>query len=432
MKRVAMITMMCAVAVMVAASMPASAADAKVTFTKDVLPIFQENCQNCHRPSGKNMSGMIAPMSLMTYQESRPWAKAIARVVGAKDMPPWDASEVTAGHFSNERTLTQEQIDTITTWVAQKAPRGNPKDAPAPVKFREGWSIGEPDLVISFPEDFFVGDDIEDLYHNITVQITEEMLPEDTFVNAIEFKPGSEVVHHIIAYATDPDFATSTVGEGENVEDDEEFLRGRTMIGGLAPGTDPGQFPEGFGIALKKGAEMTFAMHYHKEAGAGTGQFDNSVMALKFDKNIKREVLINNIAHGAFEIPPNHPNWVVSGARTFDKDITMLIYMPHLHLRGVASKYTAYYPDGTEEVLLDTPKYDFNWQTAYNYAAPKLIPAGTRIEFEMIYDNSPENAERVGFDSSRPIHFGGPTTDEMDLGWIMYAEGVPDAAGAGD
>jgi len=409
-----------ALAAVALVSMPVMATP--VTFTKDVMPILQENCQTCHRPNGKNMSGMIAPMSFMTYKETRPWAKAIAKAVEAKDMPPWDASELTHGQFRNERTLTAEEITTITDWVRQGAKRGNPSDAPEPIQFKEGWQMGEPDLVLSFPEPYFVEDEVQDLYYNTTLQLTEEQLPEDKFVTEVEFIPGSEVVHHIIAYSSDPKKARK-LKEGEDVEAaGEEALRGRTMIGGLAPGTDPGFYPDGYGLPMRKGSEMTFAMHYHKESGAGTGVWDNSIMALKFAKEDPEYIMhITNMAHGAFEIPPNQADWKVIGAHTFEEDIMMVNLFPHMHLRGAGSTYTAFYPDGTKETLLETPKYDFNWQSYYSYKEPKLIPKGTRIEVELVFDNSPENGERSGFNSNRPVRFGGPTTDEMDLGWYTYA-----------
>lgn len=401
----------------------------QITFTKDVLPILQENCQTCHRPGGDNMSGMIAPMSLMDYSEARPWAKAIRKAVENKTMPPWHADEKFNGHFINERTLTKEEIAKVLKWVDTGAKRGNPADAPEPIKFREGFFMGEPDLVLNFNEPFFIKDDVEDLYYNETVKLTEDVLPEDAWVTNVEFIPGSEVVHHIIAYAADPsseDYVA--VEQNEDLEGaEEEELGGRTMLGGLAPGTDPGYYPEGFAFNLRKGSEMTFAMHYHKEAGPGTGVFDDSTMAMKFtDKQPSHSVNITTIAHGAFEIPPNHPNWVVSGARTFDEDILLLNLFPHTHLRGVASTYTAHYPDGSSEVLLETPNYDFNWQEYYYYKEPKLIPKGSRIEVELVYDNSPENAEANGFDSNRAVSFGGPTTDEMDLGWYTFSPAKPD------
>ncbi|MFP6584712.1 MAG: hypothetical protein VCD00_19420 [Candidatus Hydrogenedentota bacterium] len=393
----------------------------EVTFTKDVLPILQENCQDCHRPSGRNMSGMIAPMSFMTYQEARPWAKAIARAVSEKIMPPWRASDATHGVFKNERTLTQDQIDTIVSWVAQRAPRGNPKDAPEPVTFPEGWYMGEPDLVISFPKPFFVPDDAQDLYHNVSFKMTKEQLPEDEWVRGLEFMPGSEAVHHVIAY---------TRAEGT-----DDHPGRRTHLGGLAPGTDDADYPEGYGKPLYADSTFTFAMHYHKEAGPGTGQWDNTSVAVKFhDQPVTHEITTSPVAHGAFEIPPNHGHWKVGGARTFDEDIDLLGLMPHTHLRGVHAKYTAYYPDGTSELLLEVPRYDFNWQTSYTFKDIKKIPAGTRVEWEIIYDNSPENAASNGFNSDRPVSFGRPTTDEMDLGWMTYAPsaGNVDMATVGD
>jgi len=406
-----------------------SALAAPPTFTKDVLPILQENCQTCHRHGGDNMSGMIAPMSLIDYAEVRPWAKAIMRAVENQTMPPWHAGDEFDGTFKNERVLTADEINTIVSWVKTGAKRGNPADAPAPVKFREGFYMGEPDLVLNFNKPFFIKDDVQDLYYNETVELTKEMLPEDKFITNVEFIPGSEVVHHIIAYASDPEAEyISEIDENEDLEGgDEENLRGRLMLGGLAPGTDPGYYPEGFAFPIKQGAEMTFAMHYHKEAGPGTGVYDDSTMAMKFaTTQPKHSIGVTTIAHGAFEIPPNAKNWVVSGAKTFDEDILLLNLFPHTHLRGVASTYTAHYPDGSTEKLLTTPEYDFNWQEYYYYKEPKLIPAGTRIEVELIYDNSPENGERIGFDSSRAVSFGGPTTDEMDLGWYTFAPAKPD------
>lgn len=405
----------------------ATEAPDQVTFTKDVLPILQENCQTCHREGGKNMSGMIAPMSFTSYQDTRPWAKAIAKAVEAKAMPPWHASPDTHGVFANETTLSDTEIETILRWVKTGAKQGNPADAPAPREWKTGWIMGEPDLLLEFPEPFFIEDDVQDLYKNITVTLTEEQLPEDAWVQGIEFLPGSDVVHHIIAYAAAP--GTAAMGDDVESEGNEEALRSRVMLGGLAPGTDARFLGDGFGIPIKKGGSITFAMHYHKEAGAGTGKWDNSVLAMKLvTEKPEREVGITTIAHGAFEIPPYHPHWDVSGAKTFEKDLMLISLMPHTHLRGSETKYTAYYPDGTSELLLYTPNYDFNWQREYFYKEPKQIPAGTRIEFEIVYDNSTENAERVGFNPARAIKFGGPTTDEMDLGWYTYAMQNPDDA----
>ncbi len=387
---------------------------AKPTFTKDIMPILQENCQTCHRPAGTNLSGMIAPMSLITYQEVRPWAKAISKAVNAKVMPPWDATPEFHGVFKNERTLTEDQIATIEKWVKMRAPRGNPKDAPEPLTFSDsGWNFGEPDLVIDFPEPFFVPDDIQDLYHNITSKITEEQLPEDRWIRSIEFKPGSEVVHHIIGYAN------SQGNAGDET---------RGMLGGNAPGADQTELPEGFGIKLHKDSTVTFAMHYHKEAGPGTGMLDGSQIGFQFHPKgakVEHPVEISTISYGGFTIPPHNKRWKVGASRTFKEDTLLLSMLPHMHLRGTAAKYTAFYPDGTSELLLDVPQYDFNWQTGYGYEVNKEIPAGTRIEMEFWFDNSEEQAAKGGFNPNRAISFGGPTTDEMDLAWITIAPEAP-------
>ena len=409
------------VVLFVLASAP-SWGQARVTFEKDVLPIFQDQCQGCHRPSGQNVSGMIAPMSLMTYKEVRPWAKSIAKSIKTKAMPPWMASSEFNGVFKHERVMTDEQIETILSWVKAGGPRGNPKDAPPPIDWPEsGWTIGEgePDLIVAFDKPNWVGDEVDDLYQNITVRIPESAHAKDRWIRQVEFKPGSEVVHHIIAYQATPS-ASGAMSAG--------------MIGGEAPGTDPSTFPDGYGILLPKAPVVTFQMHYHKERGAGTGVWDESSFALKFhDKPVTHPLQVSSINHGAFEIPPNNPRWKVGGARTFRQDTTITGFMPHLHLRGVAARYTAFYPDGTSEVLLDVPNYDFNWQIAYDYKDEglKKIPAGTRIEFEMWYDNSPERGS-IGFNSNRPVAFGGPTWDEMDLGWMSHTPTAPSLSGASE
>ena len=384
------------------------------TFSKDILPILQENCQTCHRPSGIDLSGMIAPMSFMTYQEVRPWAKSIAKAVESKTMPPWDASEKYHGVFKNERSLTSDEIETIVSWVKQRAPRGNPKDAPEPIQFSDsGWNFGEPDLVIDFDEPFFVPDDVQDLYEKITVELTEDLLPETRWIRGTEFKMGSEVVHHIIAYANSP----------ENSGDET-----RGMIGGNAPGTEQSVYPEGYGIKLDKGTHVTFALHYHKESGPGTGTFDSSQIGLLFhekDAVVEHPLELSTVAHGAFQIPPHHERWKVGGSRTFKEGITIISILPHMHLRGTEAKYTAVYPDGTSEELLHVPAYDFNWQTGYEFEEAKKLPPGSRIEMEFWFDNSEGRAELAGINPDRAVSFGGPTTDEMDLAWMTFAPTKP-------
>ncbi len=391
-----------------------TASETGVTFYKDILPILQSNCQNCHRQAGQNLSGMIAPMGLMSYEEVRPWAKSIAKVVKERQMPPWHATPQFHGIFRNERTLTEEQISTLVKWVQNGSPAGRAEEAPAPKVFTsvDGWTIGKPDLIVTPEKPYFVKDDVWDQYQNIPIKLTEAQLPEDRYIKALEFRPGNKVVHHIIAFAHAPG---------------DDMAMDRGMIGGMAPGTDPTTLQDGYGLLLKKGSTVIFQMHYHKEKGAGTGVEERSEMALKFyDKPVAHAVHIEPISNGRFEIPPFTSNWKVGMGRTFDRDIIITSLLPHTHLRGTAAKYVAFYPDGKEETLLEVPSYDFNWQTDYMFKEPKRIPAGTRIEATMVYDNSAERQKRAPeVDPTRAVRFGGPTTDEMDLAWMTYTETEP-------
>lgn len=389
------------------------------TFYKDVLPIVQENCQVCHRPSGKNVMGMVAPMSFMSYEEVRPWAKAIKRQVEARVMPPWHAAPEFHGVFANERTLTDAEIETIARWVDTGARRGNPKDAPEPANFpqSDGYAMGEPDLIVPFDEPVYVEDHWEDHYHTEYVRLSKEDLPEDRWIQAMEFKPGSEAVHHIVIFTDTP---RESMGFGQG------------MLGGMGPGTDGTVFPEGFGRFLETESTIMFNMHYHKEPGPGTGVWDRSEIAFKFhERPVQHEVNWGAIGTHNVRIPPFAEEHLVTASETFRRDTLLLALFPHTHLRGKASKYVAYYPDGTEEVLLHVPDYDFNWQTNYVYKEPKRIPAGTRIEVSMWYENTKERGEEAGIDPSRTVYWGQATTDEMMYGWIDYTEAKPMKGGKG-
>ena len=369
----------------------------RVTFYKDVLPILQENCQTCHRPSAPNNQGMIAPMAFMSFAEVRPWAKAISKQVAERNMPPWDAAPMHNGQFLNERTLTDGEIATIVKWVATGSTPGNAADSPEPVVWADngtGWQIGLPDLIAEMPEPYFVKDDVQDQYITFRTNLTKDQLSEPRYIKAAEIKYGSEAVHHVIS-----------------------------SLGGGAPGTGVLLTPEGFGRLLKPEAEVRFQMHYHKESGPGTGVWDRTSVGLAF---YDEDVVIKytrgggpgNIGSTRFEIPPGSADWMVGGAHTYEQDTYILSYMPHMHLRGKSMKFTAFYPDGTTEILLDVPGYDFTWQTRYYYKEPKMIPEGTRLEVEAHFNNSEAQGSFANFNADRPVGYGGPTTDEMMFGWI--------------
>jgi hypothetical protein len=272
----------------------------------------------------------------------------------------------------------------------------------------DSWAIGEPDLIVGFDEPYFVADWVEDQYRTIMVRIDPEKLPADRWIQAMQARPGSEAVHHIVLF---------TDGWRESLG----FPQG--MLGGMGPGTDATVFPEGYGRRLEAGSTIMFQMHYHKEPGPGTGVWDRSEIGFTFhDKPVQHEVNWGAVGNMYFTIPPNTSNYEVTAEERFPNETTLLALFPHTHLRGKASKYTAYYPDGKEEVLLHVPNYDFNWQTNYIYETPKIIPAGTRIKVQMWYDNDAERAALTGIDPNRPVRWGEPTTDEMMYGWIDYTE----------
>jgi mono/diheme cytochrome c family protein len=372
------------------------------TFYKDVLPILQEKCQTCHRAGGANLGGMVAPMAFTEYKETRAWAKSIAKQVEGRTMPPWHAAPEFHGVFENERTLEPNQIATLVSWATNGAPEGNAADAPPARDWAgnvDGWTIGKPDLVLSMGTKYFVKDDVEDQYITFFSKITKEMLPTPRYIKAVEFRPGSSVVHHIIAQP----------------------------LGGIAPGNDPNVFADGYGMYMAPDTEVSWQMHYHKEPGAGTGVWDESFVALRFYPEgyvPEHEILNEGMGKFDFVIPPNDPRYTAVTTAKFERDAILLGYTPHMHVRGTYAKYVATYPDGTKEVLLEVPKYDFNWQTQYQYpAGAKRIPAGTEIELTMAWNNSASNPSNP--DPNAEIRFGEPTTAEMMFGFVSYADAEP-------
>jgi len=365
------------------------------TFYKDVLPILQENCQACHRPNGANLGGMVAPMAFTTYEETRPWAKAIARKTAAKEMPPWHAAPEQHGVFRNERALAEDEIEVFLKWSQTGSAKGDTADAPDLITWPsgEGWTIGEPDLIIDMPERHFVSGDVVDEYQYFSHTLTDEQLPADRWITAVEFRAGSSAVHHIIL---DP-------------------------LGGIAPGTDALVYPDGMGVKMNKGTKLTWQMHYHKEPGPGTGVWDQSSVAVKFypkDVEVKHPVQGSYLGHLAFRIPAGDPNYSVQANHTFKTAAKIVAFSPHMHLRGKSAKYEVTYPDGRQEVLLEVPNYDFNWQTTYWYDETKYMPKGTKLTFTTTWDNSSENPNNP--DPEKEVTYGEPTTDEMSFGFMDY------------
>jgi hypothetical protein len=248
------------------------------------------------------------------------------------------------------------------------------------------------------------------------------MLPRDVVVRAWEFRAGTymagkDTVHHMCGGVRPPGFVANPADDAEG-----EGASGLSL-GCIAGGAEAQRLPASFGMELAKGSTITMNMHYYKQPGTGTGFWNQAEIGFYFaDAPVKHKVRSKSIGTTGFEIPPQKVNYRIGAAETLQKDTLMLAYWPHAHLRATAARYTATYPDGRKEVLLNVPKYDQTWQVTYKYKEPKLLPKGTRIDVEMWYDNSAARGEKRQFNPNLTIRNGPRTQDEMMLGFISYVE----------
>ena len=375
----------------------------KVTFSKDIAPILFNNCVACHRP------GEIAPMSLLTYKEVRPWAKSIRERVIDRSMPPWSA-DPKYGHWANDPRLSEQQINTIVEWVNAGAPKGDDKDLPPVPTFTEGWTIGTPDVVLQMTEEYTVPADgtIPYLYFSMPTGFTE-----DKWIQAMEIRPGNrKVVHHVIAYAQDGNVKDIAAGGGEG-----DLRRGgRVHLGGITPNKTGIVYGPGTARLIKKGSNIVFQMHYTTN---GEVTKDRTKIGFVFAKEPgKKSLMTGNAINGRFVIPAGAGNHEVKASKTFDEDVLITSFMPHMHVRGKSFTYTAVYPDGRSEILLDVPKYDFNWQHTYIPKQPIPLPKGTRLDCVAHFDNSEKN--KFNPDPSKEVRWGDQTWEEMMIGWFTY------------
>jgi mono/diheme cytochrome c family protein len=375
------------------------------TFYKDVLPILQKNCQSCHRP------GEIAPMSLLTYKDARPWAKAIKNAVVSRQMPPWFA-EPGYSHFANDRTLSDATIKTLVTWVDGGAIEGDVKEAPAPVAWVDGWSF-KPDMVIEMPKDVPLPATGTINYKSILVKVN---FPEDLWVTAADLRPGNpEAVHHMRAIVRPPgsswmkDAEPGIAYEG----DDPEVGRqggGTDLLGKFNPGLGGQDFSE-FDSAkfVPKGSDLVFSMHY---TATGKPTTDRSRLALKFAKTAPK--LRYYVSDGPtamnLAIPAGDGNAEIVSEMTAQAD-TQLVYMqPHMHLRGKDYEVRLISPSGESRTIFKA-KWDFNWQLGFDLEEPIAIAKGTRIVGIAHYDNSANN--KYNPDPLKLVWWGPQNWEEM-------------------
>ena len=395
------------------------------TFYKDVVPVLQKHCQECHRP------GEVAPMSLLTYTDTRPWAKAIKAAVLSRKMPPWYA-DPHYGTFSNDRSLSKAEVDTLVAWDDGGAVAGEAKDAPPSRTFAEGWSIGRPDLVLDLGADFKVP------AHG-TVDYTYFVVPtgfsQDQWVKSIEVRPGNKaVVHHIIVYTRPKGskfLADAKPGvpyvplkdDGPQKERPPQSDRatlyginsgsyemsGVYVPGGVAYRTLPGQ-----ARLIPAGADLIFQMHY---TANGKEETDRSRVGIILAKEPPQERVINAfIMNTSLRIPPGDPNHRVDGKVTLQESAKLQALFPHMHLRGKSFEYTATLPSGKTLTLLKVPQYNFNWQLTYYLNEPLELPAGTQLQATAFYDNSVNNSYNP--DPKKEVYWGDQSWEEMLAGFV--------------
>lgn len=412
----------CTFALSLGAALSAAPTPTAPTFSKDVLPILQRNCQGCHRP------GEAAPMTFMSYKEARPWAKAIKGAVLTKKMPPWLA-DPQHGQFMNERKLSEADVETIVSWADSGAPEGDPRQAPKPVAWVEGWNIGAPDKVYEMPKPFHVPAAGTVDYHYVIIPTGFD---KDTWVQSAEVRPGNRsVVHHVIAFIRPPGskwLKDGPIGEAfvpqrsqrsrQNAEaaagDEAASMLGTELLVGYAPGLQEQKFVPGQARLVPAGADIVFQLHYTANGMPAT---DQTKVGVIFSKDEPRQRVVTLTATNArFAIPAGDPNHEVKSVFTLQDDSALVWLMPHMHLRGRDFIYRAVYPTGETQVLLNVPKYDFNWQLSYETAKPVTLPKGTRIECVAHFDNSPNN--KYNPDPAKVVRWGDQSWEEMMIGWF--------------
>lgn len=398
---------------------PSPAKPSAPTFYRDVLPILEQRCQSCHRP------GEIAPFALLTYQQAKNWAGAIRADVENRNMPPWFADPC-CGQFSNNPSLSQEQIRAIVEWVKAGAPAGSPQDAPPAPHWTNGWNIAPPDLVLRMPVPVKLPADGDVEY---TYEIVPTNFPEGKWVQMSELRPSArDHVHHAVVYIRAPNsnwlrgapvgvpFTASTAHDPHLMH--EAHFTTSDLLLVYAPGSSPDNWPEGLAKYIPAHSDLIFQMHYTTN---GHPTSDQTSLGLIFSKNKpKRRVLTLQLANenDQIPIPPNTDNYRVEVHGTLPHDATLLSFFPHMHLRGKKFEYNLVHADGTRETLLRVG-WDFYWQLSYHLAEPRFLPAGTRLEALAWYDNSRNNPHNP--DPESPVQWGEQTYNEMMVGFFDVA-----------
>jgi hypothetical protein len=427
-----------------------TAAMAEVTFTRDVAPILYKHCVECHHPND------IAPMSLITYQQAKPWAASIKEAVLLHKMPPWKA-DPHYGKWSNDPSLSESEIQTLKAWADGAKLEGDPKALPAAPSFDDGWRIGKPDEVVSIPEHKLEGSGPDEYtYIRVPTNFTE-----DRWIVAAELRPGNrKVVHHAHVFVKAPEAPkTSTTGkaaapdpvqqyakwlqihegtlswvrpeapvinDGCSVDDNGQFpghmVGELNLLSSYLPGRGPDVYPEGTARKIPAGATLEFQIHYSHTTGKT--EVDATSVGLVFAKEPPRQPSRRiDLSNHLFMIPAGAPNQEVTECHTFNHDLYITSLTPHMHYRGKSMRIEATYPDGRKETLLYVPEYNFNWQITYRPVEAIHLPKGSRIVIDAHFDNSANNT--LNPDPKQTVRWGSASENEMMDGWIEFVDSPP-------
>jgi hypothetical protein len=388
------------------------------TFTRDIAPLLQAHCQECHRP------GQIGPFPLVTYEDARPHGFDLATVTLDRRMPPWLASpDFGDVPFRHDRSLTEEQVETFQAWADAGMPEGDPEDLPPAPEFSEGWVLGEPDVIIEMPEPFEIPAGGLDIHRCFVIP---NPLPEDAEIIGIEYKPGNpRVVHHVLGYID--------VSGQAREKDAEDALAGyecqggpmidiRGDLGGWAPGANPDILPEGIGRILPKGSDLVMQVHYHPSGKPETDVTRVGLHLAPKDRPIKKALHWWAAGNTDFRIPAGEKSFeVVADTLPLPCDVEVHAVSPHMHLLGTDMTMYAETPSGDRVDLIRIDRWDFNWQLQYMLERPVLLPEGSVVKAIAHYDNSEDNPNQP-VEAPVEVGFGDWTTDEMCFGFFAVTK----------
>jgi peroxiredoxin len=375
--------------------------NSSVTYSNQVARVLQKHCVECHRV------GEIAPFSLTSYEDVIGWGETMMEVIDDQRMPPWHA-DPKHGKFENARLMTSRDKEILRSWVKAGSPEGDRSQLPKPLAYTKGWQLPKtPDQIIDMRKTpYKVAAEGTVRYQHFRVN---PGFTEDKWIKAAELMPGNRaVVHHILVAVAPPSARRREVSA----------VRGE-FLAAYVPGYRPPVFPDGMAKLVPAGSELIFQLHY---TPIGSPQEDLSQLGLIFEdgKNVKKVVVTQQAVTHRFEIPPNADNYEVkSASRRAPAEVELLAMMPHMHLRGKSFKFEVRYPDGKTEVLLDVPRYDFNWQTSYRLTTPKKLPTNSYIHCVAHFDNSEDNLNNP--DPNARVRWGDQTWNEMMIGYFDVA-----------